>query len=316
MARILVTGGAGFIGSHLTQHLINQGYRVTVVDRLPWTDDKTIGPHGYWRKDCREIRELTPQADSDFIYHLASTVGVRNVLADPKEAIENIIESTRAVLSLGIPGMYFSTSEVYGRNTEDLAEDSEIRLSSKVRWSYAGAKLICEWLALEAGWKVIRPFNVVGPRQNMAYGAVLPNFVGQWLKREPLKVYGTGQQVRTFIDVHDFVQIVDELRDKNFDVLNVGGVHKLTIRDLAHKVNWTLGEEMPIEYQPYCEVFPAGFEECTRRVPDLTKLQGLIGKREHKPLSETIVELAKERQHGQAVCGRQHDAGADLSLAR
>lgn len=296
-----------------------------MIDRNPmgvWHgSDRMVG-------DCRSISDggfaLLPdtnivwdaRSDYDFIYHLASTVGVRNVLADPKEAIENIIESTRAVLSLGIPGMYFSTSEVYGRNTEDLSESSGIHLSSKVRWSYAGAKLICEWLALEAGWKVIRPFNVVGPRQNMAYGAVLPSFVGQWLKGEKLTVHGTGEQVRTFIDVQDFVKIVDELREKDFDVLNVGGIHKLTIRDLAHKVNWTLGEDCGIEYKPYSDVFPAGFEECNRRVPDLTKLHGLIGQREYKPLSQTIVELAKEKRDGQAICGRQHDAGADLSLAR
>lgn len=308
--RILVTGGAGFIGSHLCGLLARNGHRVASIDRKPHSGASI----DVIQADLRDgfTPELRQSHNVEFCYHLASTVGVKNVLADPKEAIENIIESTRAVLSLGIPGMYFSTSEVYGRNTEDLSESSEIRLSSKVRWSYAGAKLICEWLALEAGWKVVRPFNVVGPRQNMAYGAVLPNFVGQWLKREPLKVYGTGEQVRTFIDVEDFVKIVDELREKDFDVLNVGGVHKLRIRDLAHKVNWTLGEDCGIEYVPYCEVFPSGFEECTRRVPDLTELYNVIGRREHKPLSETIVELAKEKQHEQAICGRQHDAVANL----
>lgn len=313
--RILVTGGAGFIGSHLTTHLSSAGHTVDVIDR--------IYPGGYWadahariHRDCLTIH-LSQSIDRnppDFIYHLASTVGVRNVLADPKEAIENIIESTRAVLSLGIPGMYFSTSEVYGRNDETLGEESEIRLSSKTRWSYAGAKLVCEWLALEAGWKVIRPFNVVGPRQNMAYGAVLPSLVGQWLGGGPLTVHGDGRQIRTFIDVHDFVRIVDELREKDFEVLNVGGIHKLNIRDLAFKVNWTLGEEYPIVYRPYSEVFPPGFEECNRRVPDLTKLHGLIGKRDYKSLNETIVELAKEKQH-ESVGRRQHDTASNISVA-
>lgn len=292
MARILVTGGAGFIGSHLAARL-SFNHRVTVLDRNI-TDSPFLNEYCHVvQADCRQGHG--PSTGFDFIYHLASTVGVRNVLADPKEAIENIIESTRAVLSLGIKGMYFSTSEVYGRNEEDLREDSEIRLSSKTRWSYAGAKLICEWLALEAGWKVVRPFNVVGPRQNLAYGAVLPNFVGQWLKSEPLTVYGDGQQIRTFIDVQDFVQIVDELREKDFDVLNVGGVHKLTIMDLAHKVNLTLGDDFGVVRLPYSDVFPAGFEECQRRVPDLTKLHSLIGKREYKSLNKTIVELARER---------------------
>lgn len=292
--RVLVTGGAGFIGSHLVAELLDQGHRPTILDRerglLPYGADQCVA-------DCRNIsRDFGEWLKVDFIYHLASTVGVRNVLADPKEAIENIIESTRAVLSLGIPGMYFSTSEVYGRNDESLSEDAEIRLTSKTRWSYAAAKLVCEWLALEAGWKVIRPFNVVGPRQNLAYGAVLPSLVGQWLGGGPLTVHGDGRQIRTFIDVQDFVRIVDELREKDFDVLNVGGIHKLCIRDLAFKVNWTLGEEYPIRYVPYSEVFPAGFEECNRRVPDLTKLNGLIGKRDYKSLNETIVELAKEKQ--------------------
>lgn len=282
--KILVTGSSGFIASHLIDRLISE-HEVTGLDRR-------AGIRTQMLMDCRSLL-YGSWPDFDFVYHLASTIGVNKVLQNPADCIANIIEPTRAVLSLGVPGIYFSTSEVYGRNTGVLSEDSEIRLSSKARWSYAAAKLCGEWMALEAGWKVVRLFNVVGPRQSEESGAVLPRFVKQALRGEPITVYGEGTQIRTFIDVKDCVEILDRLRDKTFDVVNIAGTHLRTILTLAKEVRETLDSPSPIEQVPYSKAHPDGFEECEARIPDSTKLYDLIGRNfKFKPLDKTIKELA------------------------
>lgn len=299
--RILVTGGAGFIGSHLTEHLLAKGHEVTVLDRRE---------DGYWhlgarhlREDCcdqgywQEVKYLPP---TEFVYHLASTVGVKNVLANPAECIRNIVESTRAVLSLGIPGMYFSTSEVYGKNTEPLREDSPMILGSAPRWSYAFAKLACEQLALAAGWKVIRPFNVVGPRQSGDYGAVLPTFIKQVLADEPVTIYGDGFQRRTFIDVRDFVRTIDDLRDHNFKILNVGGKRAITINELAVRVGTALGKNIKPVHIPYRKAYGDGFEECPNR-----EIRDSFIKSYQFTLSDTIKEIACHNDSSQTTQPRQ-----------
>ena len=291
--KILITGGAGFIGSHLAERLKGDGHEVIVYDRR---DD------GHWRGswdyvgDCRTIWDVLPNSKKpEFIYHLAATVGVKRVLEDPKECIENNIESLRAVLGLGIPGIFASTSEVYGRNESELREDSEIIYSSKTRWSYAASKLIGEWLAKQAGWKTVRFFNVVGPRQSTDYGAVLPKFVKQCLDGTPMTIYGDGSQVRTFLDVRDCVQMLDALRDKDFDVVNVGGSHIRSVHQLATDVWMTLRPEdmvIPICEVPYSDAYPEGFEECPRRVPNLEKLNSLLPDRPQTDFKQTIRDLA------------------------
>jgi UDP-glucose 4-epimerase len=308
--RILITGGAGFIGSHLAERLLAQGHEINVLDNFTsgqWTTAELLQEKGaeVFSGDCREKRALMSTlqmaaANCDFIYHLAATVGVKRVLEDPKACIENNIDSLRAVLSLGIPGIFASTSEVYGTISLDLAENAPFQYSSQSRWSYAASKLIGEYLVQQTpGWKSVRFFNIVGPRQNMAYGAVLPTFVKQCLAGEPMTVYGDGQQVRTFLDVRDCAEILDGLRDKDFDVVNVGGDTVATIDALASAVWTTLRpDEQVIQAREvsYADAYPAGFDECRRRVPDLTKLNTLLPQRSKTPFTKTICDLAESLQ--------------------
>ena len=285
---ILVTGGAGFIGSHLVNRLISQGHEVVVIDNLSTGKRENVSEDvEFHEADCRNPKDLRKAAYScDYVYHLASTVGVNKVLDDPKDCIENIIKSTQSVLSLGLPGMDFSTSEVYGKNTQILREDSDLIYSNKSRWSYAASKLVGEWLAAAASWKTVRLFNIVGPRQIPGY--VFSNFIQQARSGQPLTVYGTGEQVRTFIDVRDTVEILDILRDKQFDVVNVGAAHTLSMFELAKTIKRTLNSSSEIIHVPYTEVHSSGFEECQSRIPDLTKLRSLVGNYEYRAIEKTI----------------------------
>ena len=298
--RILLTGGAGFIGSHLANYLADQGHQVGILDRT--RDLRAFEknyhhheghPERFYCFDCRELPFILKASDWDYCYHLASTVGVPNVLSDPRECIENIIESTRAVLRLGIPGMYFSTSEVYGKKTGYLSEDSDCVISPKSRWSYAGAKLCSEWLALAENWKVVRLFNVIGPGQNKAYGAVVPKFVELIKASHPVPVHGDGSQKRTFTSVFDVVKILDKLRDKPFQVVNVGSQNTVSIKDLAYSIRRICKSFSPICFVPYGKVFANGFEECPERVPDLTRLRSLIGEFKFQELDNILEGLVQ-----------------------
>ncbi len=301
MSRILITGGAGFIGSHLAERLIGCGHNVLTIDLKPRSQSRENGTTLFAESaDCRDRAALDFYANEfhpDFIYHLAATVGVKRVLENPKECIENNIDSLRAVLSLGIPGIFASTSEVYGRTESVLREDSPLVYSAKSRWSYATSKLIGEYLIQQTpGWKTVRFFNVVGPRQSNDYGAVLPTFVKQALDGKALTVHGDGSQVRTFMDVRDTVECLDLLREKDFDVLNVGGQNVMSIKELAlavrvHSQPYTTNP-VPVLHVPYSAVFPEGFEECRSRVPDLSKLDSLLPERACTPFSKTIQDLA------------------------
>lgn len=280
--KILVTGGAGFIGSHLAEYLVRSGHHVDVID------DLSAGKREYVPKGARffksRCQDWMPDEDYDFSYHLASTVGVAKVVADPTHCIRNVVESTSAALRG--KGIYFSTSEVYGKNTGLLSEDSEIQLSSKSRWNYAAAKLCGEWMARQAGWKVVRLFNVIGPRQNMAYGAVFPNFVSQAVSGQALTVHGDGSQVRTFIDVRDCVELLDRLRDREFDICNVGGELVLPIVGLARSIREITKSDSEIRFTEY--PMGNGFEECVSRIPDLGQLQRLVPGFRYRKLEETV----------------------------
>lgn len=308
--RILLTGGAGFIGSHLSRHLLSKGHDVGVLDyRNDWWPP-VPGIHCFGM-DCRDLPGYLHAKDWDYCYHLASTVGVSRVLADPRECIENIVESTRAVLRLGIPGMYFSTSEVYGKNSQPLREDSDCVLSGKSRWSYAAAKLCGEWLALAERWKVVRLFNVIGPNQNSSYGAVVPKFFECARRGWPIPIFGDGEQTRTFTSVFDVVEILDRLRDKAFDVVNVGSENTASIAELANLVKQVTGSSALRGFVPYSKAYPEGFEECPERVPNLTKLRSLIGNFKFRSLEETLKEMHHEqlKRHEANV---QTERGADV----
>lgn len=280
-----MTGGAGFIGSHLAEYLLASGHEVDVVDDLS-AGKKANVPSGatFFFARCQDW--MPYEREYDFVYHLASTVGVSRVTSDPAKCIANVVDSTRAVLALKAKGIYFSTSEVYGKNTALLWEDSDCVLSGRARWNYAAAKLCGEWMALQAGWKVVRLFNVIGPRQNMEYGAVFPNFLRQALANEPITVYGQGYQTRTFVDVRDCVEMLDRLRDKDFDVVNVGGELNISVLSLARMVKLLTQSRSEIRFTDY--PMPEGFEECEIRVPDLSKLNRLIGAFKYRPLKDTV----------------------------
>ena len=319
--RILITGGAGFIGSHLADYLHKQGHNVYVLDNFSSGKRENLvnfppGTASFpkifdcdlrnWAKFRHAVSESRPQ----FIYHLAATVGVNRVLKDPKGCINNNIEGVRTVLASGIPGIFASTSEVYGKNDSILREDSSLIYSSKERWSYAASKLIGEWLALDGGWKIVRFFNIVGPRQSSDYGAVLPKFTQQALDNQKLTVYGDGSQIRTFMDVRDCVEVLDKLREKKFNIVNVGGKNIINIQDLAVLVvNTILGQyggillsaQARITNIPYAEAHPDNFEECPSRIPDLSNLDELVPERQHTELKQTILDLASHIKEGKEV---------------
>jgi len=306
--RILITGGCGFIGGHLCRLLAEKKHDVVVFDNLStgkYENVANIRPTPHIRiVDCRDYdftKEALEWGPFDFVYHLASTVGVKRVLENPKECIENNIESLRAVIGLGVPGLFTSTSEVYGKNQENLREESDIFISGKSRWSYAVSKLTCEWLALAAGWNVVRLFNVVGPGQSNDYGAVLPRFISQALTGQPITVYGDGSQVRSFINVKDCVNILYELMEKKFGVVNVGSFESIPIGMLACKVQDVVNRFSSITYVPYNQAYPEGFEECPSRIPKLEKLVSLVGMKEYISLHQTIEEIAKSLKVPQTV---------------
>jgi UDP-glucose 4-epimerase len=300
--KILITGGAGFIGSHLAERLLQEGHLVSILDKaleqplsegrshqnlsLCWHDLSFV------RRTWRELKHHF--GDHDFIYHLAATVGVKRVLEDPTDCIRNNVESLQSALSLGIPGMFTSTSEVYGLTDNLLREDSPMQYSSAPRWSYAASKLVGEWMAKQAGWKVVRLFNVVGPRQSSDYGAVLPKFVSQALTDSPITVYGDGRQVRTFTNVRDCAEILDQLREKSFDVVNVAGHRICDMNCLAQEVKTVLQSKSEIVHVPYDQAYGPGFEECASRVPCLEKLESLLPHRPASSFKKTIRDLAEE----------------------
>jgi UDP-glucose 4-epimerase len=293
---MLITGGAGFIGSHLIEHLVLQGHEPVVLDNLSTGKKQNVPTDVELHvEDCRNVEALKRASKGcEFVYHLASTVGVERVLNDPRQCIENILDSTHAVLGLGIPGMDFSTSEVYGKNTKILTEDTDLVYSSKARWSYAAAKLIGEWLAKSEGWKTVRLFNIVGPRQSTGY--VFSNFVSQAAAGKTITIYGTGSQVRTLTDVRDAVSIFEALRRSDFEVVNVGGTYTTTIAELANKVVSTLHSKSETVYVPYNKAYTKSFndvfEDCLVRIPDLTKLKSLVGERQYTSLEKTIMDTA------------------------
>src|SRR5438128_4951691 len=298
--RDLITGGAGFIGSHLSDLLLEQGHAVQVLDDLSTGSLENVThlqEHPHFRctvgsvADERLVAELV--ADADAIVHLAAAVGVRLVVERPVRAIETNVHCTEVVLAHADeqqkPVMVASTSEVYGKSEAlPFREDGDLQMgaTSKARWAYACSKAIDEFLAM-AYWReralpitVVRLFNTVGPRQTGSYGMVVPRLVGQALAGEPLSVYGDGSQTRCFCHVSDVVRALHGLLEDERawgNVFNVGATEEVSIIDLARRIAAFTGSASRIELTPYDEVYGQGFEDMYRRVPDISKVSELIG---------------------------------------
>ncbi len=334
--RALVTGGAGFIGSHLVEVLLAAGAEVTVVDDLSTGRESNLQSARaaggdrlrFLRADLRDaLPDLAREEPFDQIYHLAAAVGVDLVLRDPVAAIETNVGLTSEVLAFarprrpGAPGasvLIASSSEVYGKpNTHVFSENDDVLYgpTSVSRWSYAASKAIDEYLAL--GYTAtrgvpcvcVRFFNTVGPRQVGAYGMVLPRFVAAALRNEPIRVFGTGEQTRCFCDVRDSAPALPRLLADPAHagrVFNLGSDRPISILGLAEAVIRTLGSRSEIVHVPYEDAYPAGFEDLRHRRPDLERVHQAIGFRPRIPLEQTIRDLAAEAEAAApASAGRQ-----------
>jgi UDP-glucose 4-epimerase len=319
--RLLLTGGAGFVGSHLSEHLLEAGHHVSVLDNLSTGSIDNIAhlkdhPRFSYTIDSVTNEPLLAELidGADAIFHLAAAVGVKLIVERPVHTIETNVHGTEVVLTHASKKkklvVIASTSEVYGKSTDvPFREDADVVLgaTAKHRWAYACSKLIDEFLAL-AYWKerqlpvlIVRLFNTVGPRQTGRYGMVLPTFVRQALAGEPITVFGDGTQSRSFTYVGDvagaLVRLVAEPRAVG-EVFNIGSREEVRILDLADRVKGLAGSASPIRIVPYDQAYEAGFEDMPRRVPDISKIQDLIGFEPRVELDEIIRRVIEHvRQH-------------------
>jgi len=309
--KVLVTGGAGFIGSHLTELLLAEEHEVTVVDNLSTGSlENLVHLEGHPRLEVivdsalnqPRMNALVPR--HDIVFHLAAAVGVKWIIENPLQSIETNLRATEIVLAAaaqrGTPVLIASTSEVYGKNERvPLREDDDSVIGSTqiTRWLYANTKATDEFLALayhrERGVPVViaRFFNTVGPRQSGRYGMVVPRFVSQALRGEPVTIYGTGMQSRCFTDVRDSVRAIYELmrHPRAFgEVFNIGNPEEITILDLAKLILRLTGSTSEIQFIPYHEAYPHGFEDMLRRVPCVEKLRSYLGWAPSIPLEENL----------------------------
>jgi len=309
--RFLITGGAGFIGSHLAERLLARGDRVILLDNLSTGSMENVrhlkaSSQLQYHLDNIENRQLLAEVvdEADVIIHLAAAVGVKLIVESPVRTIETNVNGTQLVLEAACKKrklvLTASTSEVYGKNTcVPFHEDADLVLgpTTKGRWSYAASKALDEFLALSY-WKekklpviVVRLFNTVGPRQTGRYGMVLPNFVKQALDHAPIHVYGNGQQSRCFCDVRDTAEALLRLiaTDRAVgEVVNVGNTEEISIEGLAHRVKERTRSSSRIEFIPYDQAYEPGFEDMMRRVPCVEKLHALTGFRPQTSLNEII----------------------------
>ena len=297
---VLVTGGAGFIGSHLVERLLADGKAVAVIDDLSTgTLDNLRAVRGHLRlrvvesriSACTELAQLVAGAEA--IYHLAAAVGVELVVRSPIHVLEANLHETEVLLEAaagrGVPVLLTSTSEVYGKSQKEAFDEEDDLLIGpphQARWSYACSKLMDEFLGLAYAKEralpvvIVRLFNTVGPRQTGRYGMVLPRFIGAARSGQPLRVYGDGQQTRCFCYVQDTVEALVRLQGcaaARGQVFNVGGTEEISIQDLARRVIEILGSKSAIELIPYNQAYEPGFDDMRRRKPVVTKLAATIG---------------------------------------
>jgi UDP-glucose 4-epimerase len=322
--RALITGGAGFIGSHLADALLAGGARVIAVDNLSTGTLANIA-HLEGRPDFQFVRETVTNetvmdrlvSECDVIYHLAAAVGVELIVKDPVWTIETNLEGTETALRLARRYrrklILASTSEVYGKSTEiPYREDADRVLgpTTRSRWSYAESKAIDEFLALayhkqfDVPVVIIRFFNTVGPRQTGAYGMVIPRLVQQALRGAAITVYGDGQQSRCFCNVRDAVRAVTALAihpGAVGEIFNVGSQEEVTIRQLAERIIARVGRGGPVQYVPYDQAYEVGFEDMRRRIPALDKIRAAIGWSPTLTLDETLDEVIAQMRKSLGV---------------
>ena len=329
--RVLITGGAGFIGSHLADACLRRGDEVHVIDDLStgsiYNIEHLKGERRFHYvidavQNTRVTAELVDRAD--VIYHLAAAVGVRLIVESPVRTIETNIEGTEIVLELASkkrkPVLVASTSEVYGLSTAiPFREDGNLVLGAptKGRWSYACSKALDEFLAL-AFWRerklpttVVRLFNTVGPRQTAHYGMVVPGFVRQALAGDDITVYGDGSQSRCFTHVSDAVRALLQLMenpDAVGNVFNVGATEEVSILALAERVKAMTRSSSDIVLVPYDRAYEAGFEDMPRRVPDISKIGALTGWRPRTTLDETLHSVIEYHRSAMKLAARKPSA--------
>jgi UDP-glucose 4-epimerase len=313
--RILITGGAGFIGSHLTDRLVADGHQITILDNLATGRKENLSAHMGGDKVAfveGSILDL-PLLDglikeSEYIFHLAAAVGVFNIVNHPLESLMTNIRGTENVLEsahkYSKPVFVTSSSEVYGKNVSDSLKESDDRVLGApvtLRWSYSEAKAIDEslayayWVEKKLETRIVRFFNTVGPRQLGAYGMVVPRFVQFALNNEPITIYGNGEQTRCFGHVLDAVDAVVRIafaENTIGKVINIGNDFEISINDLAKKVIEQTNSKSKIVYVPYKEAYGDGFEDMERRVPNIELIKSLVGWEPKRDLSSMITDIA------------------------
>ena len=311
--RYLITGGAGFIGSHLVEKLITRGDQVTVFDNLSTGSASNLS--GVKNKIIFEQGNILNKtaidklvSKSDYVVHLAAALGVLNIVNKPLESLRTNLQGSEVVLEAcdrnRKPVLIASTSEIYGKNDKVPLNEEDDRIIGhplKSRWSYSEAKAVDESLAyfyyLESKLpiRIVRFFNTVGPRQIGHYGMVVPRFVSAALKNEPLSVYGSGDQIRCFCHINDAVRallLVMDLEKAIGEVFNVGNNQQISIMDLAKKVIEITGSSSKIEKIAYKDAYPDGFEDMQRRVPDISKINQVLGWKPEINLNQIIKDIA------------------------
>jgi UDP-glucose 4-epimerase len=314
---ILITGGAGFIGSHLAERLLVDGHSVTIIDNLSTGRRENIDKHlgfsefEFVQGDILDQITLDKLVEkSHYVFHLAAAVGVFNIVQNPLASLLTNIRGTENVLQsafkFGIPVFITSSSEVYGKNVSDSLRENDDRIlgsPTTLRWSYSEAKAIDESLAFAYFFeknletRIVRFFNTVGPRQLGSYGMVLPRFVRAAIENEPLTIYGDGKQTRCFAHVYDVVDAVIAIafaENTVGKVINVGNDFEISINDLAKRVIGETGSHSQIVYVPYAEAYGDGFEDMERRVPNLDLINRLVGWKPNRNLSSMISDISRE----------------------
>ena len=311
--RIFITGGAGFIGSHMVDHYLAEGHDVTILDNMSTGSTKNIEHvknqieiHQGDIRDVESVNKLVSK--SDLVIHMAAALGVNTILESTVESVSTNFTGSEVVINAALKNdkriLIASTSEVYGKNPQQPLSETDDRVvgpPQKIRWTYSDAKALEEAVAhslfLEKGLKVttVRFFNTVGPRQTGHYGMVIPRFVKAALDNSNLQVYGDGTQSRVFCHVSDAIAAATDLmkNEKSIgEVFNIGGVGEITIKDLANVVISQIGSKSEIQYIPYEKAYAAGYEDMARRVPNIQKVSHFLNWKPQRTLSQIINDVA------------------------